>query len=50
VERDTVPLAGDHLRFPFSGRNGTMTVVDIVTTLLDSLGITLVQIRMLLGL
>jgi hypothetical protein len=38
------------LRFPFSGRNSTMTVVDIVATLLDSLGITVAQIRALLGL
>ncbi|HEV6953130.1 MAG TPA: hypothetical protein VKY86_07740 [Promicromonospora sp.] len=38
------------LWFPFSGRNSTMTVVDILSTLLDSLGITLAQIRDLLGL
>lgn len=38
------------LRFPFSGRNGTMTVVDIISELLDNLGWTLEQILRLLGL
>ncbi|MFC8800722.1 hypothetical protein ACFT2C_23570 [Promicromonospora sp. NPDC057138] len=38
------------LRFPFSGRNSIMSVVDIVSTLLDSLDITLAQIRALVGL
>ena len=46
---NTVPHTGDHPVIPFSGRNSTMTAVDILSTLLDSLGITLAQLRILLG-
>jgi hypothetical protein len=45
----TLLRAGDHLRFPFSGRNSTMTALDVLTTLLDSALITLAQIRAILG-
>ncbi|GAA2239244.1 hypothetical protein GCM10010413_45820 [Promicromonospora sukumoe] len=46
---NTVPLTGDHPVIPVFRKEKHMSVVDIVSTLLDSLGITLAQIRVLLG-